>query len=137
MVKRTVLYVAGFGLGTLTIILVLSLTVTAIAESVLPSSRKSDDLEPGATVEPIITAAPRTSRPTSPLAPGRRRLPPRPGGSGSLGQHEPAAAPGGPTEPTLAPAMPDGPLPVPNGADSLTKRSRANGAQRPTYEQPL
>jgi hypothetical protein len=135
MAKRTVLYVAVFGLGSLLVIAVLSSAFTSLAQGVLPGGASSSTATVGSALEPMGSASGRPGK-TPAVPPGRRRtVLPRPGSSDD---------PSGllPTTPAPLPAAPtpdDGSdrSPAPARPAFMTVPPHANEAPRSAGEHPL
>jgi hypothetical protein len=128
MIKRTLFYVAGFGLASLLVVWLLGLGVVSLAEGLLPRAGTTATASGSAGLAP--SSGPRASKPTEIGAPRRRGLTPRGASTDTPGVPMPA---GGPTP--VEPA--DNLAQNPAGLDSQADRPRANQAPRSAGEQPL
>lgn len=129
LTKRTVLFVAVFGLGSLLVVAVLSSALTGIAEGVLPRAGASATATVGSAFEPAASASGRLTKPPM-TQPGRRRTIPRMPASSD----EPTGL--GPT-PGSEPKGGSSRSPSPSRPAYLTVPPRAQEAPPSAGEQPL
>ena len=129
IVKRTLLYVAGFGLASLLVVWLLSLGFVSLAETLLPT-RAGAAASASGSAAGASTFGPRPTRPGDLAAPKRRGIVPR-------GAPTDNAAPGGPAgSPSLVrPA--DNLAQNPAGPEPQPDRPQSNQAPPSAGEQPL